>query len=95
MSVNMLEALAKRRRGFQYIILIADRLAKLVHVLPLRHSRLVDFAQAFLEHWSYKYGPQKILLSNNGKQIPSKLSQSVRQLLKAANCSYLQTPTDH
>lgn len=66
-AINIIEPLPKCRRGFQFIIMIADRCTELVQVALLRRIRSVNVAQACLEHWIYKYGPPKSLLLDNGK----------------------------
>lgn len=46
--IDILEPLPKSRCGFQFFIVIADRLTELVQVVPLRRIWSVDVAQAIL-----------------------------------------------
>lgn len=75
----------KSRSGFSYIIVILEGFTKLVQVVPLRLTRSVDFSQANLKKWVYKYGPLKKILSDNEEQYISKSFQSVCQLLAITN----------
>lgn len=62
-KVEILGPLPKSRRGFHYIIMIADHVTSLVQVVPLRRICFANFDRAFLEHCVYKYGPPMTLLS--------------------------------
>lgn len=77
----MVGSLPEIRRGIRYIIAISGPFAKLVQGVSLRHTRLVDVAQAFSEYLVYKYGPPKTLLLNNENQSASEFVQTVYQLL--------------
>lgn len=86
-AIDILGALPKSWCGFQFIIVVADRLSNLVQVVPLKCICSVNVAQEFLKLLIYKYGPSKTTLGDNEKQVTPKSLQSVIHLLEAANVS--------
>lgn len=81
---DIIGPLPKSQRGFRYIVVIADQLTKLFQVVPVRHTSYLNFGQAFLEHWVYRYENPKTLLADDEK-IPCKIFQGVYQLLQVSD----------
>ena len=84
-AIDILGPLPKSKRGFRFILVIADRFTKLTQVVPLRKITAYDVAVAFVEHWVFKYGPPKTLLSDNGSQFVAHFFQRVCRILGTNN----------
>jgi RNase H-like domain found in reverse transcriptase/Integrase zinc binding domain/Integrase core domain len=80
-AIDLLGPLPKTSRGFQYILVVADRFTKLVRTVPLKSITTMSIANAFCHHWIFVYGPPKTLLSDNGTQFNSKFFQACCQIL--------------
>ena len=84
-SIDILGPLKRTKHNFRWLLVIADRFTKLTQVVPLKKITALTVSVAFVEHWVYKYGPPKLLLSDNGGQFASKFFQRVCGYLGLAN----------
>ena len=85
LSIDILGPLTKTKKGYRFLLLVTDRFTKLTQVIQLRRIDAYTVAVAFVEHWIFKYGPRKTLISDNGKQFASKFFQAVCSLLGLSN----------
>lgn len=74
-------SVSKGKRGLFFILVIADGFTKLTKIVPLDHFTQYDVTIAFTEHWVSKYGPRKMLQSDNGPRVVAKLFGKVYQIL--------------
>lgn len=84
-AIDILGPLPKSKRGYLFILVITDRFTKLTQIVPLRRITAYDVAVAFTEHWVFKYGPPKTLLSDNGSQFVAHFFQRVCRILHVEN----------
>ena len=91
-SIDILGALKKTKRGNRWILVMTDRFTKLTQVVPMKKITAQHVAIAFVEHWVFKYGPPKTLLSDNGSNFASKLFQRMCSYIGVAN---MYTSTYH
>ena len=57
----------------------------------MKRIRAIHIAKAFVTHWVTKYGPPRVLLSDNGPQLTAKVFQTACQILGTKNvytCTY-------
>ena len=92
LCIDILGPLKKTKRNFRWILVITDRFTKLTQVISMKKVTAQHVAIAFVEHWVFKYGPPKTLLSDNGSNFASKLFQRVCGYAGIAN---LYTSTYH
>ena len=85
LCIDILGPLTKSKKGMRYMLVITDRFTKLTQVVPLKGITALTVAKGFVEHWVFKYGPPKDLISDNGSQFASKLFRRVCQLLGIVN----------
>jgi len=91
LCIDILGPLAKTKQGHRFVLVITDGFRKLTVVIPLARIEAHDVARAFVENWVFRYGPPKILISDNGKQFASKFFQRVCSMLGVSNiftCTY-------
>lgn len=74
-------------RGFVVILFITDRFTKLAQIVRLRHITAYDDAISFTEHWVFKYGVLRTLLSANGAQIVAHFFRRMCKILGVNTCS--------
>ena len=72
LSIDILGPLTRTKRHFRFVLVITDRFTKLTQAVPLRKINALNVAIAFVEHWVFKYGPPRTLISDNGRQFASK-----------------------
>ena len=84
-AIDILGPLTTTKRKMRFMLVITDRFTKLTQVVPLRTITALNVANAFVEHWVFKYGPPETLISDNGSQFASKFFQSVCECLGIAN----------
>ena len=85
LAIDILGPLTKTKKGNPFLLVISDRFSKLTHVVALRRIDAYAVAVAFVEAWVFKYGPQKTLVSDNGKQSAAKFFKAVCSLLGLTN----------
>ena len=85
LSIDILGPLTKTKKGYRFLLVVTDRFTKLTQVIPLRRIDAYTVTVAFVEHWIFKYGPSKTLISDNGKQFATKFFQAVCSLLGLSN----------
>jgi len=73
--------LAKTAAGHEYIMVITDRLSKLVRAIPMGQTRAVDCASVILDYWIGVYGPPARVLSDGGPQFTAQFWHQVCNLL--------------
>ena len=84
-AIDILGPLPKSKDGYRFILVVTDRFTKLTYAFPLRHIKADDIAQMFVNEWVFKYGPPSELVSDNGSQFVSTLSQEVCTELSIEN----------
>ena len=92
LSIDILGPLTKTKKGYRFLLVVTDRFTKLTQVIPLRRIDAYAVAFASVEHWIFKYGSPKTLISDNRKQFASKFFQAVCSLLRLSN---IFMPTYH
>jgi transposase InsO family protein len=80
-AIDILGPLTKTSKGYQYLLVIADRFSKLTRTIPLKTITTFEVASAFCHHWVFVYGAPRLLLSDNGTQFNSKFFQACCQIL--------------
>ena len=75
LCIDILGPLKKTKRNFRWILVITDRFTKLTQVISMKKVTAQHVAIAFVEHWVFKYGPPKTLLSDNGSNFASNCSR--------------------
>ena len=70
---------------------MTDRFTKLSQVVPMKKIT-AKHVSIVVEHWVFKYGPPKTLLSNNGYNFASKMFQKNVYYIGVAN---MYTSTYH
>ena len=80
-AMDLLGPLLKTKRGNKHLLVITDRFTKLVKVVPLRSSKGLTVAQAFVDNWVFNLGPPKTILTDNGSQFRSKFMLEVHRAL--------------
>ena len=85
LSIDILGPLTKTKKGYRFLLVLPDRFTKLTQAIPLRRIDAYTVAVAFVEHWIFKYGPPRTLISDNGKQFAAKFFQAVCSLLGLLN----------
>ena len=91
-SIDILGALKKIKQGNRWVLVMTDRFTKLTQVVPMKKITAQHVAIAFVEHWVFKYGPPKTLLSDNGSNFASKFFQRMCSYIGVAN---MYTSTYH
>lgn len=91
-AIYILRPLPKNRKGFLFILVIANRFTNLPQSTPLRRITGYDVAITYTEHCVFKYGPPKPLLSYNRPKFVAHVLQKVRQVLRVNN---IFTMTNH
>ena len=76
-AMDFLGPLPRTKTGNQHVLVITDRFTKLCRAIPLKNTKAVTTAKAFLESWIYVYGPPRLLLTDNGRSFTSKFFQSI------------------
>lgn len=71
----------------RHILFLANRFTKLTQAKTLRTTIARNGATAFCKTWIFKYGPPKMLLSDNETEFASRLFQNVYQLMVLYNVS--------
>ena len=84
-AVDILGPLPKSTEGHRFIFVIVDRFSKLTQAIPLPSIKAIDVSVALVNHWIFKYGPPKVLLSDNGSQFISDIFHRVCNLLHVRN----------
>ena len=85
LSIDILGPLTKTEKVYRFLLVVSDRFTKLTQVIPLRRIDAYTVAVSFVEHWIFKYGPPKTLISDNEKQFVAKFLQSVCSLQGLSN----------
>ena len=80
-AIEILGELISMRRRNRYILVISNRLSKLIRTVPLKEITAVHIAQAFVHHCLFVYGPPVKFLSDNGKQFTARFFQNVCRIL--------------
>ena len=63
------------------LMVISEKFTKLTKVVPLRSTEAYDVAVAIVEHWVYKYGAPKLVVSDNVPKLVARLFQIACKLL--------------
>ena len=66
MAMDLLGPLKKSKAGNRFILVMTDRFTKLTQVVTLRRNTAAVIAEAFCQHWVFKYGTSKETLTDNG-----------------------------
>lgn len=74
LSVDILGPLPTSKRGYQFILVITNRFAKMANCIALRSITAISVVSAVLEHWVACYGPPDKTLSDQGPQFMSNVS---------------------
>ena len=82
---EILGPLTKIKKGHLFRLLISERFSELTHVVSLQRIHAYTFAVTFVEAWVFKYGSQKTLISDKGKQFAGKFFQAVCSRLGIPN----------
>lgn len=59
----------------KYLLVITDRFIKMAHTVALTNVTTLTKVPTFVSHWFFPYGHPKVLLSDNGSQLVSRLFQ--------------------
>ena len=79
--LDILGELSKNLRRYRYLLVITDRLTKLVRTVPLKGISASAMARAFVNHWVFTYGPPLDLISDNGRQFTSKFFLDICRII--------------
>ena len=52
---------------YKYLLVMIDRFSKLVSLVPLTKQDELSVAEAIKDHWLYKFGKPKSILSDRGR----------------------------
>lgn len=77
--------LTKIKKGLLFILVITDGFSQLTLVVPLKRIRAYEVVVAFVIEWEIKFGPLRVLVSENGSQVVSVFLQSVWPMLNVEN----------
>jgi transposase InsO family protein len=76
LAMDILGPLPRTKHGNRFLLVIADRYAKVTRTVPLRTVTALSVAKAFDDQCVYVYGPKVSLLSENGPQFTAKFFQA-------------------
>ena len=65
----------------RYILTIMDKYTRYVEAIPLQEITATTVAQAIIDHWYYRYGAPRKILSDNGTQFASNVFKIVNDTL--------------
>jgi len=80
-AIDLLGPLPLTPEGYEYFVVMCDRLSKLTRVVPLRDVTALDDLSAFIDVWIASYGIPDSNLSDDGPQFASILYQGVLKML--------------
>lgn len=80
-AIDLLGELKLTRRGKKILLVIVDRLTKLVKTVHLRRITAFNIAKTFTAHWKFTYGAKKSVLTENGKQFNAKFLLEMHNIL--------------
>jgi len=80
-ATDLFGPLSKTAAGHEYIMVITDRVSKLVRAIPMGQTRAVDCAFVLLHCWIGDYGPPDRVLSDGGPQFTAQFWHQVCNLL--------------
>lgn len=76
-AVDILGPLPKTADGYQYVLMITDRLSKGTCAITMRTKPTARVAQHLLPAWVYPYGTPMYLFTDNRRQLVAKLFEAV------------------
>ena len=71
-SIDLVGPLSQTKNDNRHILTITDQLSKFAIAIPLYETKDVDIIEALEQGLIYRYGPPKVLLSDNGKNLCSR-----------------------
>jgi hypothetical protein len=79
--MDILGPIPQKKHVNKFLLVIADRYAKMTRTVPLRTVTALSVARAFVGQWFYVYGPPMSLLTDNGPQLTA---NSFRPLVRSS-----------
>lgn len=90
-AINILGELVTTPHQNKYVLVILNHFSKIIHIVPLRYVTVECVTKAFSAHWVMAYGPPRILLSDNGKQLICPFLQHICKILGLRTCPQKRT----
>lgn len=84
-ATDIHEQLLKTSRENNFFFILTDRHCRLPRTLVLKKVTAVTVANTSVIHWVLIYGPPLWLLSNDGKQLTTRIFQHICQILDVEN----------
>jgi len=81
LCIDLFGSLPRTAAGNEHLLVIVDRLSKMLRAIPLQRIDAETIAAAFLNYWMSAYGPPATVLSDNSPKFRSTFFQVVCSLL--------------
>ncbi len=66
-----------KNQGYTYLLVIQDAFSKWVELVPLIDKTAESAAKGILDHWIHRFGPIKVLVSDQGKEFVNSLTAEI------------------